>query len=59
MKRVRAAFALLFQLLLLQASVLGGGMACAPEGMGAVSTSRAAVSGGTVAHASGTHVGSA
>jgi hypothetical protein len=39
--RLRAAFALLFQLLLLQVSVLGGGMACAPEWLGTVAGTRA------------------
>jgi hypothetical protein len=37
MMRLRAAFALLFQVLLLQVSLLGGGMACAPEWLGMVS----------------------
>ena len=40
--RLRAAFALLFQLLLLQVSVLGGGMACAPEWLGTVADARPA-----------------
>ena len=38
--RLRAAFALLFQLLVLQVSVLGGGMACAPEWLGTVAEAR-------------------
>ena len=43
--RLRAAFALLFQLLLLQVSVLGGGMACAPEWLGTVVETRPAAEG--------------
>jgi hypothetical protein len=46
MNRFRAPFALLFQILLLQVSVLGGGMACAPEWMSAVAASQVAASHG-------------
>lgn len=48
--RLRAAFALLFQLLLLQVSVLGGGMACAPEWLGTVVDARPAGEGAHGAH---------
>jgi hypothetical protein len=62
MMRLRAAFALLFQVLLLQVSMLGGGMACAPEWLGMVSESRPAAHavadhGGTTGH--GGHSGHA
>jgi len=42
MNRLRTAVALLFQILLLQVNVLGGGMACAPAWLQSVAAARTA-----------------